>query len=410
MLLRLLLIFLLASPVFGQGRWENEDGHPNRRKFDKPEKYLNWEIGKSEGSDSVWVKMFKWSGYMDETYFNALVAVNPDTLYYIGDTLFVETADDIRKVYEKPEGTEIEKILSKPPIEPRWTIPIRYSDNVDIAYQNKISEYTGVELADYLAGITHRPPRVENSYRLKHKFKGGINVDGDSVYQSSKIGHLYRPTAVDATGDTLWLDQLIVSYDWDIDGTVDLEWWGKATYPVTIGPIIGDNTFGASTVATSNYSLGYAYGYLNYTASVGDVADAGYVYMNVGGISGDVDICLYRIDLGATDDTITTQFGSEYRIDLTSTPGWRSVVMSESLEADTTYTVAIGVFNDGAGHTYHYDSHGSNIVSRDNDNTLPPAFQENSARQWEKGMYINVTSAGAAEASPRRRKLLTEGL
>lgn len=400
-LISIILSLLFVVPAFGQSRWENVNGHPNRRKFDKPEKHLNWEIGKSEGSDSVWVKMFKWSGYMDETYFNALVAVNPDTLYYVGDTLFVETPDDIRKVYEKDTGTEIEIIISKLPVDLRWTIPIRYSDNIDIAYQNKVSEYTGGELEDYLLGITHRPPPIEGSYRLRHEFKGGINVGGDRIYETGKIGHLLRPTAVDATGDTLWLDQLISGYDWDIDGTADLEWWGKAVYPVTIGPTIGDNTTGASTYTSVAHAVGFKVQYGNYTASTGDVVDAAYVY---GSTSASTTLSLGVYDVGGAVNYLpVNRIGTIDDIALTGSLDWRSRSGSIGLTNGEDYTVCMGNFSDGFG-TYYYDSNASNVLSRDADTNGPlnDPWGETSNRVYEMAMYLNVTAAGDGFTGSRK--------
>lgn len=402
-----MISLLFCSPAFGQGRWENVD--PNVRKFEKTEKHLKWEVGKSEDSDSVWVKMFKWSGYMDETYFNALVAVNPDTLYYVGDTMFVETKDDIRKVYEKPDGTEIEIILSEPPIVPRWTIPIRYSDNIDIAYQKKIPEYTGGELEDYLLGITHRPRDIEGSYRFKHIFKGGINVGGDRIYQTGKIGHLPRPTAVDATGDTLWLDQLITADNWDIDGTVDLEWWEKAIYPVTIGPTIGDNTTGATTYTSTAHALAFKVQYGNYTASTGDVADAAYVYASTS-TSTTVGMGIY--DVGAPIAYLpVNKVGSTITITLTGSLDWRTNSGSIGLTNGEDYTCALGVFSNAFG-TYYYDSNAGNILSRDTDSGAPlnATWGENSNRVYEVSMYFNVTAAGdGADISyVRRRKYSVE--
>ena len=401
----LILILFASSIAFGQGRWENVD--QNVRKFANSEKHLNWKIGQFDGRNDVRIEMLKWSGMPDSTYFHVIMGVNPDSLHYKGDTMFVEFADDIRKVYEKSEGTEFEIILSKPPASPHWTIPIEYSDNIEFNYQNKISELEGGELIDYLAGLVNRPPKVEGSYAIKHINKGGINVDGDSVFRTGKVGHLDRPTAVDATGDTLWLDQLINIDSWTIDGTVDAQWWRDATYPVTIGPTIGISDIGASTLNLTAYAIGMKNGWGLYTASTGDEVDEGFFYGSALGV--DVDIAPYTIT--GAGQLPNNMVGTQATINVSTTPGWYSVAMSTALSNGVAYTACVGEWS-AQMNTYYDSSSPNQYLSRDTQDPsdLPATWGENSQRQYDCSFYMNVTSAGgAADISYTRRLEIIKG-
>ena len=104
---------------------------------------------------------------------------------------------------------------------------------LDFYYQGELSKEDALK--------SYRPSYVIGSIVAYHKTKQG------NQYQSGKAFHIYRPWAVDATGEKVWCE---FSPDWNgvggLDITVPQNFLDNATYPVTIDPTFGYTTVGAS--------------------------------------------------------------------------------------------------------------------------------------------------------------------
>lgn len=143
-----------------------------------------------------------------------------------------------------PSGSDFELggiketlLVEKAPAVPRWRTRVDCPAGVVVAYQ---PELTPEEIADGCI----RPDHVVGSYAV-------FDATG------AKVGHLYRPFAVDANGKKMWLDMRITpdpqSGQPIQQGTITVTgaaaWFAAAKYPVTIDPTFGYTSVGGTGTA-----------------------------------------------------------------------------------------------------------------------------------------------------------------
>lgn len=172
-------------------------------------------------------------------------------------------------------GLEMEIFLgSKPPVN---TLQFTVSNkNIEWWYQPPLAnvEADGSSWEIDAEGARHeRSAEVSGSYALYWPGHP-INTTEGAQYRTGKIGHLYRPKAIDALGATAWGT---LSYDSQIGiltASIPQAFLDSATYPVVIDPTIGYTT----TAGTTYTSTGSVYA-AKFTASSSGDANPGTMYL-----------------------------------------------------------------------------------------------------------------------------------
>lgn len=118
-------------------------------------------------------------------------------------------------------------------------------------------------LQDSLDGIVFRPDSAQDSwalYRNDGRKDNFIGLNGfEEHYKVGKVGHLFRPKAWDADGDTVWAFIRFNPTRTRMFIGVDSIWMSNATYPVTIDPTIGDSDDGTQEEAAIDFQLRIQY-------------------------------------------------------------------------------------------------------------------------------------------------------
>lgn len=387
---RLLLIsLLLCSTAFGQGRWENVDGHPEARQYRLNDNGTRTRamVGRSNGRQSADLEVINWYDMLDSTYFRILIDVNPNMVSFSGDTTIIEGGNFNARLYGDDNGLEWEAILeSRPGGQFSFEFPIEHN-NLEFYFQPPLTQ----EQLDDPDCVYGRPDSVVNSWAVYHSFKGGGVMPGtDLPYRNGKAFHIYRPKAWDTNGDTVWLDLAIDPIGNTITLSGERAWFRDAVYPVTIDPYFGWNgTPGASTAASSSRGYGFKIASMIYTAGASDNVDSVYCYLNDSNAG---IMAIYDIQTGEPTNRIGGLTG-----DITANQSWTATAHSVALTNGVTYTAALGA-GSGVTTTIVYDdfSPDSVFVARCNTN-LPDPFVNNANREWRAAMYaaFNVEAAGA---------------
>lgn len=147
--------------------------------------------------------------------------------------------DHAMTTHQLKDGFEFDLILTSRPNHNEFAYEIG-SKNLTFCKQPPL---TPEEIADG----HRRPDNVVGSYAVYHSHKRDNHrlSDGrEENYGCGKFGHIYRPKAVDATGKWAWCKMNIA--DGHLVIIAPQEFLDRAKYPVTIDPIIGTDSAGAS--------------------------------------------------------------------------------------------------------------------------------------------------------------------
>ena len=110
-------------------------------------------------------------------------------------------------------------------------------------------------LSFYKQGIKYPEimrPEVLGSYAVYWNMR-------NNKYKTGKFCHIYRPKIFDSAGRWIWGD---LEFDGDsLFVIIDEGWLKKARYPVTVDPVIGTSTVGASHLNTEDPDPGEWYDY-----------------------------------------------------------------------------------------------------------------------------------------------------
>lgn len=153
----------------------------------------------------------------------------------------------------KDGGFEIEVFLKEIPESNTFNFQIDGADELDFFYQPPLhlSPREGEMCVSTRCWDTNdrttvsRAENIVGSYAVYHKNKRD-RVDGGKNYATGKAFHIFRPKAIDSTGDWVWSE--LTYQDGMLTVTVPDKWLSEAAYPVRVDPTIGYTTQGASEV------------------------------------------------------------------------------------------------------------------------------------------------------------------
>lgn len=213
-----------------------------------PKDKIEYEIGDSKQLDfKPQFKLMRWD---NDVNFSIRATEHPQaTVKTTGEVIKYVTPDYEVHQYEKPEagedgGFEFEWVLLAKPSSNVLTATIQ-TKNLQFFYQPAL---TPEEIAE---GV-NRPDNVVGSYAVYHKFKGGLNKEGDMEYKTGKAFHIYRPKAKDSANNEIWCELNIDENNGLLTVTIDQSWLNNASYPVTVDPTFGNTNIGASSGSSAN--------------------------------------------------------------------------------------------------------------------------------------------------------------
>ena len=166
---------------------------------------------------------------------NDATAIN---IYALDDT---ETDADYGAV-------EYEIILKQPPKTNVLYFDILSSPDVEFYYQPALT-------SEQIKNGTSRPDNVIGSYAVYSTTKSN-QVEGQTDYATGKLGHIYRPQAVDNNGWKVWGELLIE--DGVMTVTLPWEYLQQADYPIRHA---AGSTFGYTSDGGSSTKIIYLMGY-----------------------------------------------------------------------------------------------------------------------------------------------------
>lgn len=248
------------------------------------------------------------------------------------------------RFYEVENGYEFEVILDKKP-------------------KTNIVEFT---LEDKGVTYHYQPPltkrEIEAGHIMPENVIGSYAVYTDKVggkYKVGKVGHIYRPEIIDASGNKVWgklhIENKILSV------TVPQEFLDKAKYPVIVDPTFGYTTAGASAGRISATQVDFRQG--NYfTAPANGTLDSLHASLalysgtnfKAKGFVNEKDSVASGSHGQIATAEITTQTGSQ---------SWRTFTLgNEKIEKDTDYILNVqGLKGENAQFFYdNVDYDGSN--------------------------------------------------
>jgi hypothetical protein len=109
----------------------------------------------------------------------------------------------------------------------------------------------GLSLSEYLTRV-NRPDNIINSYAVYWEKQ-------DNQYKTGKFCHIYRAELIDADGDRSWCDMNIDPITKKMQIIMDGIWLDSANYPVILDPVLGYDTYGASSFGTNFSYTGRVY-------------------------------------------------------------------------------------------------------------------------------------------------------
>jgi len=154
--------------------------------------------------------------------------------------------------FEKPSdikqfegGLEFEIIIDKKP--ESNIIPLSMeAKNVEFLYQRFLTDEERKQ-----QGI-HRLKCIEGSYAVYHKSKK------DGKYGTGKVGHIYRPVAIDDNGVREYCDLNIDGSNLNI--IIPEEFYHNCTYPLRVDPTFGHTGIGQSVIESGVDDADITYG------------------------------------------------------------------------------------------------------------------------------------------------------
>ena len=229
--------------------------------------------------------------------------------------------------------------------------------------------------------IGYRPENVVGSYAVYHPSKR------NNEYKAGKAFHIYRPKAVDSAGNTTWCDLNITNSILTV--TISQEFLNSAVYPVTIDPLFGYTTAGAS--ATEAYE--------GLAGSLYTITENGYAqYINVSMSYTHGDDTWYKAKAAIYKDSDSTKVveSSVLSTQTSFAKQWiKFTVTSTALTANTGYELVEGYDSDGTTQTsyiyYDTDNTVTYVAASITDLTFPSPVTWNIAKTTGRAYSVYVT-------------------
>jgi len=147
--------------------------------------------------------------------------------------------DDFEYTINENGGVEFDTTYFKKPNSNTLIFPIETAD-YNFYYQSALTQ------KEINEGV-YRPENVIGSYAVYHKDKtGDYSRVGGENYKTGKAFHIYRPEVYDATGNTVWGELQVDIEAGTLSVIVPQDFLDTAVYPVTVDPVVGFDTAGAT--------------------------------------------------------------------------------------------------------------------------------------------------------------------
>ena len=137
-----------------------------------------------------------------------------------------------RYYVDKSNNLEYEIVLQSRPVSNQIELELAFSKGLEFCPQPPVS-----------TNDVRVPEDVRDSYAVYCKHS-------NNRYKSGKFCHLYRIAAMDQLGHSRWCKQEIKDSLWTI--ILPQDFLDTATYPITVDPVLGYDTIGASTQRVYN--------------------------------------------------------------------------------------------------------------------------------------------------------------
>lgn len=166
-----------------------------------------------------------------------------------------------------PISTQNLKFYYQPPLYEEYGFSEPFSNSTFFVNATHVMEFNGT---DWIT-TTYRPENVVGSYAVYHAYKR------DNQYKTGKAFHIFRPKAVDSTGNEVWCDLNIDEAKGLLTVTIPQEFLDKAVYSITIDPTFGYTTEGGSSeqfynqISGSHFVIGQNGQAQNITVYVGSL-------------------------------------------------------------------------------------------------------------------------------------------
>lgn len=357
-----------------------------------PKDFVQKEIGDSKQSDFYpQQKISRWDNEVNVSFRlihdekNPTVSSDADTVYWKGDKIEAQ----FYEISDEDGASEFEITLKEKP----QTNVVQFSisdKGVDYFYQQALTE-------EQIKKGHFRPENVIGSYAIYTSNKNK-NVVGGKEYRCGKVGHIYRPKIVDATGSEVWGDLKIENGMLSV--TIPQDFLDNAVYPVrhaaglTFGYSGHGNTYGNFAGERYGHSSSYWY-----TASAGDTITSFSFYgeVNPAG-SATVGMGVYSVVSG----NYSSLLGSQTNVTVNSTTaGWfNSSTVSIAMSNAVTYGVAVSrPSNTFPSAWAYYDSLGTQSQSVLGAN-LPASWGTNdNQNNFHFSIYATYTGGSSGPAN-----------
>lgn len=190
-----------------------------------------------------------------------------------------------------------------------------------------------------------QPDRVKRSYAVYWNKKNG-------PYKTGKLGHIYRPWAVDFNDNRVWCEMVVDAQAKTLTITIPQAWLGTAMFPIILDPTYG-------YTVTPAFTAGIGRNDVASSEPVAAMPERGrastlHIYCKKAASSPDVDM---DFDLYRTSDGVRVDLTSNADVTWTSAV-WlsRSVVSGAVMGSGAGYTLAMGTEDIASGEiTVYYD-------------------------------------------------------
>lgn len=238
------------------------------------------------------------------------------------DRTWIETG--VRSYPRKPiniDGFEHEFDLVSKPNNNVFKFELEHS-GLEFFYQPQLTR-------DEVAKGKNRADHIVGSYAVYHKTKA------NNKYQTGKFAHIYRPLVSDVTGKEVFADLNIENNIMSI--TIPQKFLDSAKYPVTVDPLFGYSTAGASSYSastTDSYTALIAEPGLNGTITSLNV----YAEVLVGAAPLDLVLTLYSFS-----DDILRDYTTQQSFNANTGPLWLSYPTTQNYLASSSINYNIGL-------------------------------------------------------------------
>lgn len=280
---------------------------------------------------------------------------------------------------------EFEIILYKRPTSSVLPLTCDFS-GLDLFYQPPLS-------SEEVARGNIRPENVVGSYAAYHSSKSplhGIPGHADK-YRTCKAFHLYRPEAIDASGNRRWLDFIYDPERKTMSILLNPAWFHSATYPVTIDPTVGYTSLGASDNNDGAFLIATNYA----AASAGD-ANPGTAYF--GGHAGSatpVTVMMAAYADGSANPNGVAKVSGNAAITVQLTAAFYSAAITWTGITAANYWLSWNGVSGPNSHSMYDTGSTAYYRARTHSNDMPDPWGTNGGSYAAKtSLYVDYTASG----------------